>query len=178
MLVGVRFVVRRCFSAPQRPICFSPSSHSQLLLESAAAAFPRPAARSTPFDPAAVYCNLLFLSSACLSVVVLLVHRTRGSGRGAAGRHYHRVLRHHAGRLPAPVLRHCHAQQAVRSGLLCGEIACLFPRMTRCVVAAVHKDKRRRGRGRAESSSMRSTHEKGDDKEDKKKVETVPINTT
>jgi len=24
---------------------------------------------------------------------------------------------------------------------------------------------------------MRSTHEKGDDKEDKKKVETVPINT-
>ena len=54
MLVGVRFVVRRCFSAPQRPICFSLSSHSQLLLESAAAAFPRPAARSTPFDPAAV----------------------------------------------------------------------------------------------------------------------------
>ena len=39
------------FSAA-KSICFSPSSHPQLLLEHAAATFPRPAARSRPFDPA------------------------------------------------------------------------------------------------------------------------------
>jgi len=39
------------FSAA-KSICLSPSSPPQLLLERAAATFPRPAARSRPFDPA------------------------------------------------------------------------------------------------------------------------------
>jgi len=39
------------FSAA-KSICFSPSPPPQLLLERAAAAFPGPAARSRPFDPA------------------------------------------------------------------------------------------------------------------------------
>jgi len=39
------------FSAA-KSISFSPSAPSQLLLERAAAAFPGPAARSRPFDPA------------------------------------------------------------------------------------------------------------------------------
>eukprot|EP01043_Picozoa_sp_COSAG02_P023421 COSAG02_NODE_1250_length_13626_cov_72.701929_14_plen_56_part_00 len=42
------------FSA-SKSICFSPSPPPQLLLERAAAAFPDPAARSRPFDPAAVW---------------------------------------------------------------------------------------------------------------------------
>ena len=57
-LIHVRFAASRCLSAPQRPICFSPSSHSQLLLEHAAAAFPGPAARSRPFNPACCVENL------------------------------------------------------------------------------------------------------------------------
>ena len=39
------------FSAA-KSICFSPSPPAQLLLERAAATFPRPATRSRPFDPA------------------------------------------------------------------------------------------------------------------------------
>ena len=96
-LIRVRFVARRCLSAPQRPIFFSPSSHSQLLLESAATAFPHPAARSMPFDPAAVLQCFVHAPSR-LSVVLLLVRRTRLRGREAAGRHHHGVLRHHPGR--------------------------------------------------------------------------------
>ena len=61
-LIHVRFAARRCLSAPQRPICFSPSSHSQLLLEHAAAAFPGPATLSRPFNPACCVENLYVCS--------------------------------------------------------------------------------------------------------------------
>ena len=49
-----------CYGQPvlisaSTPDLLSPSPHSQLLLEHAAATFPGPAARSTPFDPVAAW---------------------------------------------------------------------------------------------------------------------------
>ena len=67
------------FSAA-KSICFSPSSRSQLLLEHAAAAFPRPAARSRPFDPAAVLRNHRIAPAHTLPV-----RCCRCAGRGEGG---------------------------------------------------------------------------------------------
>ena len=67
------------FSAA-KSICFSPSPHPQLLLEHAAATFPRPAARSRPFDPAAVLWNHQIAPTHALAV-----RCCRCAGRGEGG---------------------------------------------------------------------------------------------
>ena len=63
-----------------KSICFSRSSRSQLLLEHAAAAFPGPAARSRPFDPAAVLQNHRIVPAHALAV-----RCCRCAGRGEEG---------------------------------------------------------------------------------------------
>ena len=87
MRICVRVGVIRCFSAPQKSICFSPSPPPQLLLERAAAAFPGPAARKAVRSglPREAAVHLLFLVPLRLRVVLLLVRRTRARGRGGKG---------------------------------------------------------------------------------------------
>jgi len=133
------------FSAA-KSISFSPSAPSLPLLGRAAAALPGPAARSRPFDPACCAAESSDRAHSRLGRPLLPVHRTRARG-GRPGRHHHRVVRHHPARRPAPALRRCRVQQAVRSGLLCGEIACVFPRSARCAVAAVHRESDGSGEG-------------------------------
>ena len=67
------------------------------------------------------------------------------------------------------------ACRSIRS--LCGEIVCLLPCVTPCVVAAVRRVKDGGGENEPGLSCTRSRHEKDDDKKDKKKVETVLIST-
>ena len=81
------------FSAA-KSICLSPSSPPQLLLERAAATFPRPAARSRPFDPACCAAESSMHAYSRLARPLLSVRRTRGRG-GRGGRHQHRVPRQH-----------------------------------------------------------------------------------
>ena len=102
------------FSAA-KSISFSPSAPSQLLLGRAAANFPRPAARSRPFDPACCAAESSDRAHSRLGRPLLPVHRTRGRG-GRPGRHHLRVLRQHPGRARRPLSAPCCAQQASRTG--------------------------------------------------------------
>ena len=67
-----------------KSICFSPSlaPPAQVLLERAAAAFPGPTTRSRPFGSAYCAADSLVLPPLLLSVVLLLVRRTRARGMG------------------------------------------------------------------------------------------------
>ena len=72
-------------SAP-KSICFSPSP-PPLLLERAAAAFPDPAARSRPFDPACCVEKLTVFCPCAGSCLVAAVRRCKGGdGRREQGR--------------------------------------------------------------------------------------------
>ena len=66
-----------------KSICFSPSPHPQLLLEHAAATLPRPAARSRPFDPAAVRQNHLIVPTYALPFRCCWCAGLRGGGAEA-----------------------------------------------------------------------------------------------
>ena len=123
------------FSAA-KSISFSPSAPSRLLLGRAAATFPRPAARSRPFDPACCAAESSDRAHSRLGRPLLPVHRTRARG-GRPGRHHLRVLQQHPGRRPTPALRPLLRAAGHSTRPLRGETVCLLPCMTRYVVAAV-----------------------------------------
>ena len=97
------------------PDLLSPSPHSQLLLEHAAAAFPRPAARSRPFDPAAVLRNHRIAPAHTLPV-----RCCRCAGRGEEGVGEGGTIFAFSGSILGdarrPLSAPCRAQRAVRSG--------------------------------------------------------------
>ncbi len=160
MRIGVRGGAIRCFSAPHRPICFSPSPPRCHCSSAPLPTFPRPGARSTPFEPAAVRCSLLFTPPHALAFRCCWC-AGRGEGGGRRRRHHHHVLWQHPGRCPAPTL-HPLPRAACRSiRSLCGETVCLLPCVTPCVVAAVRRVKDGGGENepglRARDRGMRRT---------------------
>ena len=80
MRIGVWVGAIRCFSAPQSRSASLPLVASATLLERAAAAFPNPGARSTPFDPAAVPTNCL-LAPLCDSLCRCCCSQGKGRRR-------------------------------------------------------------------------------------------------
>jgi hypothetical protein len=115
-LISVWVGAIRRFSAPQSRSASLPRHLRSCCSSAPRPAFPRPrraqqAVRSSLLRGEPSHC-----AHSCLTLPLLPVRRTRGRGR-RRGRHHHRVLRQHPGRRPAPALRRCRAQQAVRSGL-------------------------------------------------------------
>jgi len=160
VLIGVRFVVSRCLSAPQRPICFSPSSpplRCSSVPPPPSPAPPRAAGRST--RPAVRHNHRIVHAHARAFRCCWCAGRGEGGGRRR--RHHHHVLWQHPGRCPAPTL-HPLPRAACRSiRSLCGETVCLLPCVTPCVVAAVRRVKDGGGENepglRARDRGMRRT---------------------
>ena len=176
MRIGVRGGAIRCFSAPHRPICFSPSPPHCHCSSAPLPAFPRPGARSTPFEPAAVRCSLLFTPPHAPAFRCCWCAGRGEGGRGRRRRHHHQVFRQH------PAMPSAHSPPFAARSVPFDPVAvwrnCLFAplcdSLCRCCCS---QGKGRRRRERAGSSCTRSRHEKNDDKEDKKKVQTVLIST-
>ena len=129
MRIGVRVGAIQCLSAPQRPICFSPSPPPLLSLERAAATFPPWRAQQ------AVRSGCCATESSDrtyvrLALPLLLVRRFAGRGGGGEGGTIITFLSSILGDARRPLSTPCHAQRAVRPGrcaeqLFVCSLACL-----------------------------------------------------
>ena len=175
MRIGVRGGAIRWFSAPQPRSASLPRRLRCHCSSAPLPTFPRPGARSTPFEPAAVRCSLLFTPPHAPAV-----RCCRCAGRGEGGE----ARAAPSSRSPAASW----AMPGARSPPLAARSVpfdpgavwrnrLFFPLCDSLCRCCCSQGKGRRRRERAGSSSTRSRHEKDDDKVDKKKVETVLIST-
>ena len=177
MLAYVRFVVSQCFSAPQKSICFSPSPPPLSLLERAAARLPRPW-RAADRSIRPLCCGIIGLCTLTPCPSVVAGGQDNGKGRGGEGGTIIAFPGSILGDARRPLSAPCRAQQAVRPGRCAEKLLVLFASLHDSLCGCCcSQGKGRRRRERAGSSCTRLRHEKDDDKEDKKKVETVLIST-
>eukprot|EP01043_Picozoa_sp_COSAG02_P022092 COSAG02_NODE_1137_length_14313_cov_6.111369_20_plen_197_part_00 len=141
MLIAVRGGASRCFQRRKaRSAALSRRLRRCVPPCAAAAAFPSLAARSRPFDPAAVRLSRLFCAPTRLFVCIQLVCRLAGrEGRGVASS----SSRSSAASWAMPAAHTTPSPRATGRSTrpLRGEIACSLRYMTCCVVVAVRRVK-------------------------------------